>query len=50
MELQCIEWYNPGWEEVFPYEFLPASPEGEWCPEYHEGDAYYFPFCEEFAE
>ena len=40
-----IIWYNPGWEETYPYIFLPESPTGEWCSFYQPGDAYYFPFC-----
>lgn len=39
-----IEWYNPDWDETFPYEFLPESP----TPCIFDpvmGDAYYFPGC-----
>ena len=42
-----IFWNNPGWGEVFPYEFLPESPDSDWCPIYQAGDAYYFPYCPE---
>jgi hypothetical protein len=41
-----IIWYNPGWEDTFPYLFLSESPAAEWCSfSPHPGDAYYFPLC-----
>ena len=47
-----ISWYNPGWEETYDYEFMPESPNRDWCSFYHPGDAYYFQECpgEEFGE
>ena len=43
-----ITWYNPGWEGTYDYEFLPQSPDPEWCPFLQVEDAYYYPYsvCE----
>lgn len=38
-------WYNPAWEDTYPYIFLPESPTAEWCASNRSGDAYYFIFC-----
>lgn len=43
-----IYWYNPGWEWTYYYEFLPESPNKDWCPYYQPGDAYYFPICDPY--
>jgi len=40
-----IFWDNPGWGATFPYEFLPESPDIDWCPFRHGGNAYYYPAC-----
>jgi len=42
-----ITWYNPGWDDTYDYEFLPESPDAEWCSFYQPGDAYYYPSCPE---
>jgi hypothetical protein len=39
-----INWYNPGWEGYYDYEFLPGTPE---CIYTINEDAYYYPYCPE---
>ena len=37
-----ITWYNPGWEGTYDYEYLPQSPDPNWCPFLQVEDAYYY--------
>lgn len=41
-----IIWYNPGWGDEFPYEYLPESPDQDWCPFTQSGNGYYYPLCD----
>lgn len=41
-----IVWFNPAWGAEFIYEFLPESPNQDWCPYNQTGDAFYFPICD----